>query len=514
MEDLTNTINDFLAGWGLSMADVLIPPAILLFGWIAALFVGRGVRRLFDRTKFDDRLAVWVLGRERAARIETSRWLGRFAYWVVMLLVLAAFLVRLQLAVAADPINAFLKSVFEFAPRVLAAGALAFVAWVAARIVRRVVQGGLDRAGLDAKIVEERGASTADVPAADAGPAALVRRPSQAIAEAGYWLVVLLFLPAILGVLRLEGILRPIEGMLDEVLGFLPNLVSASVILVAGWFVARVLQRIVTSLLAAAGVDGAAAKYGIGRALGDKPLSEILGLIVHVLVVIPVAVAALGALEVEAVTRPASEMLSTMLEALPNLFGASLVIGVSFFIGKFVAALVVNILVGVGFDRVLVRLGLARQPPAGEKLTPSRFGGAIVLAAVMMFASIEAANLLGFDALAVLIASFVTLAGHIALGLAILALGLFLADLAAKAVRGSQVHNAKVLATAARLAIIVLAGAMGLRQMGVANEIIVLAFGLALGAVAVAVALAFGLGAREVAASIAADWRARWRADK
>jgi len=45
----------------------------------------------------------------------------------------------------------------------------------------------------------------------------------------------------------------------------------------------------------------------------------------------------------------------------------------------------------------------------------------------------------------------------------------------------------------------VLAGAMALRQMGVANDIINLAFGLLLGAVALAVALSVGLGARDVA---------------
>ncbi len=40
---------------------------------------------------------------------------------------------------------------------------------------------------------------------------------------------------------------------------------------------------------------------------------------------------------------------------------------------------------------------------------------------------------------------------------------------------------------------------MALRQMGLANEIINLAFGLILGAVVVAAAIAFGIGGREVA---------------
>jgi ABC-type Fe3+ transport system permease subunit len=47
---------------------------------------------------------------------------------------------------------------------------------------------------------------------------------------------------------------------------------------------------------------------------------------------------------------------------------------------------------------------------------------------------------------------------------------------------------------------------MALRQMGLANEIINIAFGVLLGAIAVAVALAFGLGARDVAGRAVERW--------
>jgi hypothetical protein len=42
--------------------------------------------------------------------------------------------------------------------------------------------------------------------------------------------------------------------------------------------------------------------------------------------------------------------------------------------------------------------------------------------------------------------------------------------------------------------------------MELANDIVNLAFGLAIGAVAVAVALAFGLGGRDTAARLLDDW--------
>ena len=59
----------------------------------------------------------------------------------------------------------------------------------------------------------------------------------------------------------------------------------------------------------------------------------------------------------------------------------------------------------------------------------------------------------------------------------------------------------------ARVAILVLTEAMALRQMGLANEIINMAFGLLLGALAVALALAFGLGGRDLAARQLQEWK-------
>jgi hypothetical protein len=124
----------------------------------------------------------------------------------------------------------------------------------------------------------------------------------------------------------------------------------------------------------------------------------------------------------------------------------------------------------------------------------------------MLFASVEAARLLGFGALADLLAQFIQLGGQIILGLIVFGIGLYLANLAANMIESSGATNARLLAWAARVAILVLSGAMALRQMGIANEIVNLAFALLLGAIAVAAALAFGLGGRETAGRELETW--------
>ena len=74
----------------------------------------------------------------------------------------------------------------------------------------------------------------------------------------------------------------------------------------------------------------------------------------------------------------------------------------------------------------------------------------------MLFASIEAAGLLGFDSLAVLLARLLEFAGQLALGIVVFGVGLFLANVAASTIRASGNAQAGLLATAARIGILVL----------------------------------------------------------
>ena len=83
-----------------------------------------------------------------------------------------------------------------------------------------------------------------------------------------------------------------------------------------------------------------------------------------------------------------------------------------------------------------------------------------------------------------------------------------------RTIRSSQAAQANLLATASRVSIVVLASAMALRQMGLANEIINLAFGILLGSVAVAIAIAFGLGGRDAAARFLDDWAKSVRSER
>lgn len=469
--------------------------AILIGGWLIALVLGAIVRRALRRTTLDNRLAAWFAGEDAAKGTDVETWAGNGVYYLVMLFVLVAVFQTLGLTILTEPLNGLLSQIFQFAPRLFGAGILLLIAWLLASGLRVVLSRVLTAAKLEERLGTEAGLEEGQ------------RIPlGKTIAEAVYWFVFLLFLPAILDALGLQGLLAPVQGMFTKIAAFLPNLFTAGVTLVVGWFLARIVQRIVTSLLAAAGLDALSERVGLAGVLGKQRLSGVLGLVVYVFVFIPILITALSALQLSAITQPVSNMLNMIMESIPAVFAAILVLTIAYAVGRVVSVLVTNLLAGMGFNALLARLGLGKESTAEGTRSPSVIVGSLVSIAILLFAITEAANLLGFAALSDLIAQFLVFAGHVIFGLVLFGIGLYLAQIASNTVLASGTAQAGLLAMVARLSILTLVGAMALRQMGLANEIITLAFGLILGAVAIAAAIAFGIGGREVAGRKIEEW--------
>jgi hypothetical protein len=487
MQDTLDRVSEVIGGYVPNLIGAL---AILVVGWLIARLIAALVRGGLRRTNLDNRLAYWLVG--EAVPVEEG--ISRGVFYLLMIFVLVAFFQTLGLTLPVEPLNRLLNQVFQFAPQIIAAALLLLIAWIVASVLRAVVFRVLTRAGLDQRLATQVGLE-------DEKAKSLTRT----IADTVHWLVLLLFLPAVLNALALQGLLDPIKGMVNKILDFLPNIFTAGLILVIGWLVARIVQRVVSNLLAAIGADQFSERVGLAPVVGSQRLSGVVGLVAYVLILVPVIIGALEALALEAITRPASNMLDTILSALPAIFAALLILVIAYAVGRVVGGITTNLLAGIGFNTILSRLGLGRAPAPGEP-TPAEIAGYLVFVAIMLFATIEAVRELGFVLLADLVTRFTVFAGDVVLGLIIFGIGLYLANLASSTVRASGATQAGLLAVAARVSIIVLAGAMALRQMGLAEDIVNLAFGLLLGCVAVAVALAFGLGARETAAREVNEW--------
>jgi hypothetical protein len=475
--------------------NLLAGLGVLVVGWLVAALASSLVRSLLGKTSLDNRLADWISGPERKSSIAVEAWAGRAVFLIIMLVVVMAFLQTVKLTAVTDPLNQLLRPFMAFLPRLIGAAVLVLVAWILAVALRKILSNVLRAAKVDERL---GGAASKDGKSVGL---------SQTFADVVYWLVFLLFLPAILQALNMQSLLEPLTTLFNKVFAFLPNILSAAAILVIGWFIARIVQRILQGLLGSAGVDRLSEKWGLALAPGSLKFSGVLATVAYYVILVPVLISALGALQLEAVTKPATEMLGKMMNALPNIVGALIVVAIAVLIGRIISSILTNVLAGVGFNNVLVKLGLARQPSEGKQ-SPAVLAGTLCMIVIVLFASVTATEMLGFSAVAAMINEFIRFAGRVFMGTLVFGLGLFLAQLVARALGSSDLPNARRLALIARVVILMLSGAMALRQTGLANEIVNLAFGLTLGAVAVAAAIAFGLGGRDQAARMLNEWRA------
>ncbi len=388
-----------------------------------------------------------------------------------------------------EQLNETLGKIFgdlkEYAPGIIKAALLLLLAWIIASIVRTIVNKVAGKARLD-----ERAGSPV----------------TASLASLVYWLTFLFFLPGILEALNLRQMLVPVQEMFNKIFAFIPNLLGAGIIFAVGYFVAKLVRQIITNVLSAAGLDEFSQKAGISSALGKQSLSGMLGLVSFVLIIVPVAQAALSKLQLDTVTRPVEAMMTKLIGVVPGIIGAAAVLIISYYLGKIVGQFITNLLEGLGFNALLMRLGLPQTSGEGGK-TPSQIVGYLVTAAILVLAIMQAAEVVGMTGLSNIVSEFSVFGGHVISGVVVFGVGLYLANLVVMMIKGSGAQNADLLATVARTAISVLAGAMALRQMGIAPEIINTAFTLLLGAGAVAVAIAFGIGGREHAAKLIGEWR-------
>lgn len=331
------------------------------------------------------------------------------------------------------------------------------------------------------------------------------------IAKLIIWLVGIMAALTYLGV---GQILAPVNQLTTGIFEFLPRLIGAGLIFFIGYILARVVQRLLETSLTAVNVDGLLARIGVGETAGTvradpdavppgtvpgatrASIAKAVGIVFFAFIIIPAAIAAINVLGIDAISVPATNMLNDMLAAIPNILTAALWLGIAYIAARFIKTVIEGILPPTGFDNAVRSVGVV---PASAN--PSRIVANIAFIAVMLAAAIEAAKQVGGGTVAIFLAQVTELGGKVIFGTLIIVTGIFLARIIARLV-GSSTGEDSYAQTIVRFAIIALFTAIGLTFMGLADQIVVLAFGLILGSAAVAVALAFGLGGRDAAARL------------
>lgn len=457
---------------------ILAAIVILLLGWIIALIVAAGVKKLLQKLNTNHRLSSATGHKPNIENL-----LSKLVFWFVIILAVVGALNVLNISGVSDPFSNMVGRILAFIPNLLAAVAVGFIGWIVAGLVKAGLTNVLARTEMDEKLSNEVGVGSL----------------SSNIGEIFYWLVLLLFLPIVLSILGLTGLLIPVQNMVNEAVAYLPNLLIAGVIIFVGYILAKIVRGIVEGLSNSLGLQTQAEKIGLFK---NSNVSKFLGSFVFAIIIITALIVAFEALGIEAISQPATAMLNQIMYAIPQIIAAGLILIVAYVVSRFVGRLVAELVSGAGVDEIPMKLDVQRF--LGQTRV-SDIIGCLIVFFTMLFAVSEAADRLGLEQISVLIAMFIQFGASILLGAVILVVGFWLANVVANVVQRGEYNSSRWLGNLVRILIMGLVIAMGLRAMGIADSIVNLAFGLTLGSVAVAFALAFGLGGRQPAERLLSD---------
>ncbi len=360
-------------------------------------------------------------------------------------------------------------------PGVLGALLVLIIGFIIAGMVKRLAKNLLSRTSIDDKIGAKLGSSY---------------RMDSFIAKLLYYLVVLYTLIIVLDMLGVNNVLEPLQNMLNEFIGYLPNVIAAGIIGFAGYIISKLGSE------ATGFVSERLKAFGgrIGLDSSSVNITKIVKQVVFILIFIPILIVALDTLNMKVISEPATEMLGQFLNAVPKIIAAGILLSVFYIAGKYIVSILVDLLRNFGLDNFANNLGLG-SVLGGSSL--SKIIGNVVLFFVIFTGLIAAADKLELGQVQIILRDIFDIAGKVFFGLVILMGGIFISNIAVSALSKSESNGWMIPIT--RFAILGIFLAFALHTMGIAESIVNLAFGLTLGAIAVAFALSFGLGGREAA---------------
>ena len=469
MNPMYTSFNGYLGG---PIGSIIGAILIFIIGWLVALGIAALVRGVLSKVNLNQRM-----NSSTGKTYDLEGIISKIVFWFIFIIAISGALNQLNLNSISAPFANMVNQVLAFIPNLIGAIALGVIGWVIATVARTAINAALSKTTMDERLSAQAG----------------VKPMSSTIADMVYWFILLVVLTMVLGQLELDGLFAPLTNMVDKIFSFIPNILIAGVVFVVGYIIAKVVRGIVTNLVSTFNVQELATKAGLSE---QNSLPNIAGSLAFLVVIIPTIIAALNALKIDVIARPATNMLNKIMEALPNIFMAVAILFVTFYVVRMVANIVKGLLENTQINQMPAKVGL--QETMGDKRISDLVAYAIIFFA-MLFAAIAAADLLGFEPISAIITMFIAFGANIILGAIILFIGFWLANIIAGVVERSE-QGSQFLANIVRVLIMGLVLAMGLKAMGIADSIVNLAFGLTLGAVAVAFALSFGLGGQEAAA--------------
>ncbi len=253
--------------------------------------------------------------------------------------------------------------VSEFLPNLIVALVILILGWIVAKIIGALFNRGLRRLRLRREM--------------DATEQERWARVSRISGRLAYWIAMAFVLMGFFWALQLDILVQPLNRLLEQVFTYLPQIVGAGFILLVSWLVALLLRTAVTELLQRTRLDewlrgrldaSGVAEPPVEAGTDAETGSDALGQAIFWIVLLVGLVAALNALQLQAITAPLEGMLTDFLAFVPNLVAAGLILFVGLFVIRLIRTVSANLLATTGLDSWSERVGIQRAL-AGQPLS-------------------------------------------------------------------------------------------------------------------------------------------------
>ncbi|MGG0642499.1 mechanosensitive ion channel [Sporosarcina gallistercoris] len=465
------------------LPDLLLGIIVLIIGVIIAKVAEGAVVKAMKKGRMNERLNM------QHQKWSADRIAGKIVFFGILLLTILIFFNMMNLNTISSPFLDVFAGLSGAVLGILKAGLILLLAWVLATVVKKLILSVGHKVNVH-KYVSKLGGSAESVDKAQWISTA---------ANVAFYLILLLFIPAVLNALGLSGVSGPFENLLTGFVAFIPKLVGAALVFVVGILIAKIVRMIVTKLLESIGTDKIADKLKVSSAVKGTSISKVIGTIVFVLILIPVTISALEVLDLEGISQPAIAMLNNIMVMLPKIIVAIALVLVGVYVAKWIKGVVETLLANLGVDSLSNKMGVKSNARTGS-FTVSAVIGTIVQIVVILLFVVEALQIVQLAFMVTLATAIFAYLPMVLAAVLILAVGFWLANLAEKfigSVMQTKQGDPHILRYVAKYAILAFAFFMALSQLGIAPAIINAAFILILGGVALAFGLAFGLGGRD-----------------
>ncbi len=314
---------NFLDSLLYQVPDVIFAILLLIVAFIAAKIVKSLVIKLLKAVNAEKFLS--KLGVKDTVTNSSIEFVAKLAYFVTFLLFLPGVLDKLGMTSVASPITSMVHSFLGFIPKLVAAGIIVAVGLFIANIVKDLLISILKAVKVDA-LQEKAGIEASESTSF-----------SSIIANVVYGLIVLIVITSALEQLGIAAISAPANEIVASIFAMIPSILAAIVIIAAGVFIAKLVAKLLESLLAGVGADTLVEKI-TGNAEKKIALSKIISTVVKYVLVIIFLVQGINVLNLPVLTEIGAAIIGYM----PAVLSAVIILAIGIFAANAVESLIVK----------------------------------------------------------------------------------------------------------------------------------------------------------------------------